>query len=186
MPIATTLELLTDNGEERLVVTKKVVETRVYTRNLNRPYRQVPLGRCLCTNAAFQGRTFQTSMEVGLDALIKVGIIGRPVETYCFGEHIEVTYEKENYAGDEGQHVDGSRRHRRVKTETAYICINHTPAVLLALVTPKQGRCCHPRIESHVREHNPGVTVTNVLPSTDGNGRTVNALPLVLRTHAVE
>lgn len=164
MSVTTTVEIQTKDGDDQLVVTKTLVETSVYTRNRNRTRDQIPLGICLCDDEAFEGRSYQTSTEIGLEALIKAGLIGRPVKTYCVGEHIEVTYRTEHGTG----------------IETAVICTNHTHAVILTLIVPKRAWCCDPRIEGRIRKQNPAVSVRMVTPTTDGNGRQVYALPLVL------
>lgn len=182
----TTVQIIKEDGDRRLVVTKTTVETAVYEQNPNRMYSRVPLGACRCPEGAFQGSTYETSLEIGLDALINVGIVGRPLVTYCFGEHIEVTYDKDNCVADEDSRGERGAVLRRGKQVTAYICTNQTPPVLLSLVTPKEGRYCHPEILSHIRTQNPAVLLTRVRPSVYGNGTRINAMPLIRSKHEID
>lgn len=172
-----TVEILTKDYYDQMIVTKTVVEKCVYTLNRNRMGDGIPLGICSCIDDAFTGLTYETGLTLGLEALISVGIIGRPLVTYCVDNHTEVTYEKTDRHAE--GHGEGNGDRPRVK-ETAYICTNHNPPVVLAVVTPKRAWCCHEKLLDHISSQNPSVSVKLTRPTTDGLGRRVHPSPLTV------
>lgn len=172
-----TVEIQTKDYYDQMIVTKTIVEKCVYTLNRNRMGNGIPLSVCSCTDAAFSMYTYETGLTLGLEALISVGIIGRPLVAYSVGDHghIEVTYEKIERQRAHGEEANLSR-----VTETAYICTRHEPPVVLAVVTPKRARCCHEKLVDHISRKNPSVSVKLTRPDTDGLGRVVYPSPLAV------
>lgn len=164
----TTVELRANNGETELVVTQTIVKTRVYTRDRRRRPDQNPLGRCLCPKRFFdlKGAIFETNISTGLDALIKAGILARPLRVYCIGEHIEVTY-----ATSPGS------------VSRVWLCTNETPAVILAWASPTEAWCCDSRIKEAVRDRSGTGQIRDVEPTRDGRGNEVGTIPLVLHAN---
>lgn len=154
---------------ESLVIreTQVISETRVtesiYAKQSAMPAMHgcFPIGLCNCTDESFTGWSFKTCNISGARALINVGIVAIPMDTFTVGDHVAVRYT-----------VSG-------RNATVWICSNQKPGVILAHAMHNIVKYCDKRIERDIRRRTDrNVELLQITPDLDPLGRALQTRPL--------